>query len=148
MKLVGPLPIRVLTHNIRYATTSPEQGEKHWSARAPRIIAELCFNTHHCAESFICLQEVLHEQLLDILSGLHRGNRLWSYIGVGRSDGHEAGEYSPIMFQPDIWSINTFETLWLSETPERPSKGWEAASIRILTIRVFQHVNPREKSSL
>lgn len=145
MKSPEPLPIRIVTHNIRYATTSPEQGEKKWSHRAPRLIAELCFNTHHCAESFICLQEVLHEQLLDILSGLNRGKRLWSYIGVGRSDGHEAGEYSPILFQPDIWSINAFETLWLSETPERPSKGWDAASIRILTIGIFQHRQSKKK---
>lgn len=145
MKSLEPLPIRVVTHNIRYATTSPEQGEEKWSHRAPRLIAELCFNTHHCAESFICLQEVLHEQLLDILSGLNHGNRLWSYIGVGRSDGHEAGEYSPILFQPDIWSINTFETLWLSETPERPSKGWDAASIRILTVGTFQHRQSKKK---
>lgn len=145
MKSLEPLPIRVLTHNIRYATTSPQQGEKKWSDRAPQLIAELCFNTHHCAESFICLQEVLHEQLIGILSGLNRSSRLWSYIGVGRSDGHEAGEYSPILFRPDIWSINAVETLWLSETPERPSKGWDAASIRILTIGVFQHRQSKKK---
>lgn len=145
MKTIETLPIRVVTHNIRYATTVPEQGEKKWSHRAPHLIAELCFITHHCAESFICLQEVLHEQLLDILSGLNRGKRLWSYVGVGRSDGHEAGEYSPILFQPDIWAINTFETLWLSETPDRPSKGWDAASIRILTIGIFQHRQSKKR---
>lgn len=96
MKVYEPLPIRLLTHNIRYATDSPFKGEEKWDVRKSRLINELSFNTAHCAECFICLQEVLHQQLIDILSGLNSKKNVWDFVGVGRDDGLEAGEYSPI----------------------------------------------------
>lgn len=139
MKSMEPLPIRLLTHNIRYATNSPFKGEEVWRIRKSRLIAELRFNTRHCSESFICLQEVLQGQLHDILSGLNGKRTTWAYIGVGRDDGCQVGEYSPILYQPSIWNLQSYETVWLSKTPDRPSKSWDAASIRILTIGVFQH---------
>lgn len=144
MKSIEPLPIRLLTHNIRYATKSPFKGEEVWQIRKSRLIAELRFNTRHCSESFICLQEVLQEQLHDILSGLNGNRTIWAYIGVGRDDGCQAGEYSPILYQPYIWKLQSYETVWLSETPDRPSKSWDAASIRILTIGVFQHCHSKK----
>ena len=138
------VPIRLLTHNIRYATRSPFRGEEKWEIRRPRLINELRFNTAYCAESFICLQEVLHDQLKDILHGLNETAKTWDFVGVGRDDGYEAGEYSPIIYQPGIWELKAQRTKWLSETPDRPSKGWDAASIRILTIAVFQHRSSRK----
>lgn len=96
MRVDEPLPIRLLTHNIRYATNSPFKGEEKWGIRKSRLINELSFNTAHCAESFICLQEVLHQQLVDILLGLNSKKKAWAFVGVGRDDGLEAGEYSPI----------------------------------------------------
>ncbi|KAL1980941.1 hypothetical protein VTN96DRAFT_3323 [Rasamsonia emersonii] len=144
MRSRAELPIRILTHNIRYATSAPFKGEKPWAERKQRLINELRFNTQHNLESFICLQEVLHVQLVDILSGLNKGSPAspdsqWQYIGVGRDDGHEKGEYSPIFYRPAIWKLRHWETVWLSETPEKPSKSWDAASIRIVTIGVFTH---------
>ncbi|KAL1969737.1 hypothetical protein VTN77DRAFT_8290 [Rasamsonia byssochlamydoides] len=140
------LPIRILTHNIRYATSAPFKGEKPWVERKQRLVNELRFNTQHNLESFICLQEVLHVQLVDILSELNKVSMVtgshdsqWKYIGVGRDDGHEKGEYSPIFYRPAIWKLQHWETVWLSETPEKPSKSWDAASIRIVTIGVFRH---------
>lgn len=43
------------------------------------------------------------------------------------------------MYKPEIWELKTQKTKWLSKTPDRPSKSWDAASTRILTIAVFQH---------
>lgn len=140
MRSQNRLPIRLLTHNIRYATDALFPGEKEWSIRAPRIISEFDFNTAYCGESFICLQEVLHLQLVDILKGLNRVEEgEWDFIGVGRDDGIQAGEYSPIFYRPSVWALQSWETVWLSETPDKPSKSWDAASIRILTIGVFHH---------
>ena len=109
------------------------------------MISELNFNTSHCPESFICLQEVLHGQLVDILSGLNASGKKWAYIGVGRDDGQEAGEYSPVIYQPAIWELKKYKTIWLSETPDRPSRGWDAACIRLLTIGVFQHHETKKR---
>ncbi|KAL4931931.1 endonuclease/exonuclease/phosphatase family protein [Aspergillus undulatus] len=144
------IPLRVLTHNIRYATSSPFKGERPWGKRAPRLLNELRYNTRN-QDAFICLQEVLDNQLIDILSGLNSNdsdaretatrdsNQTWAYIGVGRDDGYKAGEYSPILYRLSVWELRHWETVWLSETPEIPSKSWDAASIRIATIGVFTH---------
>lgn len=50
-----PLPIRIITHNVRYATESPFEGEERWSVRFPRLCAQLAFNSSNPG-SFICLQ--------------------------------------------------------------------------------------------
>lgn len=92
MGVSDQLPIRLLTHNIRYATNTPFEGEEVWENRRARLVNELRFNTVHCAESFICLQEVLHQQLLDILSDLNSTRKSFEYVGIGRDDGHKAGE--------------------------------------------------------
>lgn len=141
MKAKATLPIRILSHNIRYATSQPFRGEKPWADRKHLLVNELVYNTRHIGESFIGLQEVLHVQLEDILAGLNHGHddNQWAYIGVGRDDGEKAGEYSPVIYRPHIWNLRHWETVWLSKTPEKPSKSWDAASIRIVTIGVFRH---------
>lgn len=131
------LPVRVLTHNVRYATTSPGTGEKPWAQRAPLIINELKYNTLYNNESFICLQEVLNGQLTDVMTGL--GSE-WSYIGVGRDDGKKKGEYSPIIFRNSTWELESWRTVWLNEDGSVGKKGWDAGSVRIVTIGHFKHI--------
>lgn len=135
-------PIRLITHNIRYATASPFRGEEKWPVRLPLVVSALKTHTRYIPTSFICLQEVLHSQLVDILSSLNSSSPSeWAYIGVGRDDGAEAGEYTPIFYRPKIWRLNFWKTFWLSETPEVPSKGWDAAIIRILTVGEFTNID-------
>jgi hypothetical protein len=55
----------------------------------------------------LCLQEVLHSQLLYILSVLSG----WTYIGVGRDDGLKAGEYSPIIYRPSLGARDIKDSL-------------------------------------
>lgn len=59
---------------------------------------------------------------------------------MGRDDGKQAGEYSPIFYRPAIWELKSWETRWLSKTPKVPGKGWDASSIRLVTIGEFVHV--------
>lgn len=143
MRSHASLSLRILTHNIRYATSQPFKGEKPWAERKQLLLNELLYNTRHVDDSFICLQEVLHGQLQDILTGLNQPEaaeaRWWAYIGVGRDDGEESGEYSPILYQPAEWQLQHWETVWLSETPDKPSKSWDAASTRIVTVGSFKH---------
>lgn len=142
MRSAPELPVRVLTHNIRYATSSPFKGERPWAERKQLVLNELNYHTRYVGGAFICLQEVLHNQLEDIRAGLNTNTNTsttqeWAYIGVGRDDGHQAGEYSPIFYRPSVWGLQHWETVWLSKTPSKPSKSWDAASIRIVTIGVF-----------
>jgi endonuclease/exonuclease/phosphatase family metal-dependent hydrolase len=137
------IPIRVLTHNIRHGGSDLFKGELPWDERKELLLNEFEYETRYCDESFICLQEVLHEQVGDVVAGLNQdiypGASGWAYIGVGRDDGQEAGEYSPIFYRPSVWLLGHWETVWLSETPNIPSKSWDAASIRIVTIGIFRH---------
>jgi endonuclease/exonuclease/phosphatase family metal-dependent hydrolase len=143
----APVSISVITHNIRYATQAPFPGEERWPIRRPRLCSELVFNSSNPA-TFICLQEVLHQQLQDVLESLNyspASDDEWAYIGVGRDDGKKAGEYSPIFYRPSVWHLKRWETRWLSQTPEVPSKGWDAASIRIVTVGDFVHFETGQK---
>lgn len=98
------------------------------------------------------MQEVLHRQLYDILRSLNHadGDRskspedlpegpLWAHVGVAREDGKTKGEYSPIPYPIRLFNLQHFENTWLSPTPDKPSKGWDAGSERILTTGVFEH---------
>ena len=136
------LPLRVISHNIRYATQHPFKGEKPWPIRCPLVCAELDFNSMNPATSFICLQEVLSSQLEDVLRNLNERaspGSSWEYIGVGRGDGKKAGEFGPIFYRPSVWKLEKWKTVWLSEIPDRPSTGWDAALPRIVTIGFFTH---------
>jgi endonuclease/exonuclease/phosphatase family metal-dependent hydrolase len=156
------LQLRILTFNIRYATGSPFTNEKPWAERFPRVLNQIQHETRfmdgtsispdaspsHSAASIICLQEVLHSQLIDLLNALNElqpSNKkltdgpIWAHVGVGRDDGHTKGEYSPIFYPVAIFKLLHSETIWLSPTPEKPSKGWDAGSIRILTVAVLEH---------
>lgn len=143
MRSTPSFPFRILTHNIRYATTSPFKGERPWNERKQLLLNELHYNSRFGSDAFICLQEVLYNQLMDILTGLNSKSDTkspkWAFIGVGRDDGQQAGEYAPIFYQPSVWTLQSRETVWLSETPTKPSKSWDAASTRIVTIGVFIH---------
>lgn len=164
------LSVRILTHNIRYATRSPFKGELPWSQRRSHLLAELQYHTRTDftnPSTVICLQEVLHEQLIDIATSLgstsandhSKGNpdlslgstptaqptlspeseSEWHHVGVARDDGIHAGEYSPLFFRRLAWTLQHFQTIWLSPTPDVPgSKGWDAASVRILTVAVLE----------
>ncbi|KAI9890132.1 MAG: hypothetical protein M1814_004413 [Vezdaea aestivalis] len=148
MRVTRGLSVRLLTHNIRYAAKDLFDGEHPWEVRRCKILSELRLHTLHPQDVFICLQEVLHIQLIDILLGLNKDSPKndpdWAYIGVGRDDGKEAGEYSPIIYRPKVWTLLSWHTIWLSKTPSVPSKSWDAASIRILTTGVFHHLESNQ----
>ncbi|KAK4104772.1 DNase I-like protein [Parathielavia hyrcaniae] len=136
MSLFRSLLVRLITHNVRFAIEDPSPGEELWSVRCPRLCSQLSFITSGQDSAFVCLQEVLHSQLSDIQACL---GPAWTHIGKGRDDGIEAGEYSPIFFQPDRWECLRSRTYWLSPTPDVPSKGWDAALNRVVTMGSFRH---------
>ncbi|KAF6791416.1 endonuclease/Exonuclease/phosphatase [Colletotrichum sojae] len=132
------LTARLMTYNIRWATPITGINEAQWSVRRPRLAAQLNYETVARPESLICMQEVIERQLLDITQDL---GPKWASVGVGRDDGIAAGEFSPILYRPDAWTLVENRTYWLSETPDVPgSKGWDAALPRIVTVASLKHV--------
>lgn len=135
------LPLRIVSFNIRYATSDPGENEKYWSIREP-LVTDLISTAASDAPALVGLQEVLHEQLTGLKSSLGDG---WSHIGVGRDDGKEDGEYSPILYRSDIFDVIFEETKWLSETPDEPSFGWGANNRRVVTTGVFEHKETKQR---
>ena len=115
----------ILSFNIRY--DNPNDGENAWPNRKEKVANTILF---HNAD-IIGLQEVLKHQLEDLE---HLLPEKYSWEGVGRTDGKEKGEYSPIFYNKEKFEKLESETFWLSETPYKiGSKGWDAALPRIVT---------------
>ena len=61
----------------------------------------------------------------------------YAYVGVGRDIGG-GGEASPVFYKKDKFELIDSGTFWLSKTPERPSRGWDAMFNRICTYVVLK----------
>lgn len=57
----------------------------------------------------------------------------YEYVGVGRENGKSEGEHMAIFWNKKTVSMLKWGTFWLSETPEKPSMGWDAACRRTAT---------------
>lgn len=120
--------MEIMTYNIKYANEN--DGENSWSKRKDFITNQLKF---YEPDAF-GVQEAVKEQMdyfKDHLDG-------YDYVGVGRDDGKEGGEYSAIFYKKSRLKVLKHDTFWLSETPQKPSKGWDAAYPRICTYALFE----------
>lgn len=117
--------LTVASYNVRYFNDGDAQRGNGWARRSPW----LCSLVEFMDFDIFGAQEVMHNQLGDLLSMMPQ----YAYIGVGRVDGKQEGEYSPIFYKRDRFELLDSGTFWLSETPEKPSVGWDAALSRICT---------------
>lgn len=61
----------------------------------------------------------------------------YSYAGHGR-DKDLGGEASAVFYKNEKYELLSQETFWLSKTPDKPSKGWDAWINRICTVAVLR----------
>jgi len=120
--------MNVISFNIRYNT--PNDGENAWPYRTEMVTDLLKF---HNADIF-GLQEALHGQIQDVQKNM----KDYDWFGVGRDDGKKAGEFSPVFYNKSKFKLLNHGTFWLSETPDKPSTGWDAALNRIVTWGIFE----------
>lgn len=120
----------VMSYNIRY--DNPGDGENAWPNRKDHV-AEMMATVYEA--DVIGVQEALKNQLDDLQSRMPG----YSWVGVGRDDGKNAGEFSPIFYNTERAELMATNTFWLSETPHRPgSKSWDAAITRVATWAKFR----------
>ncbi|KAK6065933.1 endonuclease/exonuclease/phosphatase [Seiridium cupressi] len=115
-------------------------NEKPWADRAQPVVDQLTGAITGAplgVQTIIGLQEVLYTQLQDLRRGLGDD---WAYIGVGRDDGKQAGEFNPIFYRKSDVRLLYNVTKWLSPTPNKPSYGWKASSRRIVNVGVFERM--------
>lgn len=104
------------TYNLRF--DNPRDTGNLWAGRAPVVAALLRFHRF----DILGTQEGLKNQLDDLANALPE----YSYYGRGRDDGKDKGEHSAIFFRKDKFSLLQKGDFWLSQTPDKPSLGWDA----------------------
>lgn len=122
------LVLNVMTFNIRY--DNPDDNLNNWKYRKEEAVKLILSEKI----DILGAQEVLVNQLKDISKKLPE----YAVIGVGREDGKEKGEFSPIFYKKGKFTVVKSGYFWLSKTPEKPSKGWDAVCERIATWAEFK----------
>jgi endonuclease/exonuclease/phosphatase family metal-dependent hydrolase len=121
--------VSVMSYNIRLDTEA--DGINQWKNRSEKVVSLI----KKYNPDLLGVQEALHNQMMDLQKGLPD----YAFIGGGRDDGKEKGEYSAIFYKKDKFEVIKEKTLWLSETPEVPgSKSWDAAITRVVTFAVLK----------
>lgn len=115
--------LKLISFNLR--NSGGEDGSNRWEHRrhaTERMIREE-------APDLFGVQEALADQL----QYLDESCPQYARVGVGRDDGDKAGETMAIYYRHDRFELVNSGTLWLSETPETPSRGWDGACNRTVT---------------
>ena len=121
----------VATYNIRQLNADDDARGDSWQRRR-QVVTDLIrfhdFDIFGTQEGFRSQPDDLH----DALPG-------YGFIGRGRDDGDKAGEHSAIFYRKDLFELVDHGDFWLSENPEVPGLGWDAACVRICTWGHFRH---------
>ncbi|MEQ8243022.1 endonuclease/exonuclease/phosphatase family protein [Fulvivirga sp.] len=127
--------IKVMSYNIKF--DDKNDPVNNWDNRKDQVVGLLKYH-----EPLIFgTQEGLHHQLEDIKAGLSN----FEYIGVARDDGKQKGEYSAFFYNTKYFKPIQSGTFWLSETPETPSKSWDAALPRVCSWAEMEDFNTKRR---
>ena len=126
--------VKIMTYNIRLALAS--DGENDWANRKEMFANQIRFYE----PDFMGVQEALPGQVNFLDSSL----KFYQHIGIGR-DGVNKGEASAIFYNYAKFKLIKSNTFWLSDTPDKVSKGWDASYIRICTYALFKDKKTKKK---
>lgn len=124
--------ITVMTYNIRCGFCEDSSSVNNWSNR--KYLVAYLIKSHK--PDLIGLQEAEMFQVNELIEMLDEYN----WYGVSREDGKEKGESTAILYKKKRFEVLSKQTLWLSETPQLVSKGWDAALNRTITIIKFRDI--------
>ncbi len=113
----------VISYNIRMGVA--DDGKNSWEHRRGATIDML----QDKRPDIFGVQEAFDFQIEYITDSLQQ----YGSVGVGREDGKQAGEHMSIFYNTETVTLIEWGTFWLSETPEVPSMGWDAACPRTAT---------------
>lgn len=119
--------IKVMSYNIRYGTA--DDGEYSWPLRREAAAAMVMDQR----PAVFGVQEALSMQL----DYLRENCPVYRWVGVGREDGVSGGEHMSVFWDTTRVALRDWGTYWLSETPDEPSIGWDAACRRTATWALF-----------
>lgn len=119
-----------MTYNIRLDIAS--DGDNRWDNRRSLVAGQVRL----LAPDIFGMQEVQPNQKEHIITDLPD----YTIIGGGRDNGTDKGEASPLGIRKDTWSVLSSGQFWLSPTPDKSGKAWDADYPRIAT---WAHVKAR-----
>lgn len=120
------------SYNIRQQNHSDSVNGNGWGSRLPHIAGLIRFHEF----DIFGTQEGFKNQLEELNALIPE----YAYVGVGREDGVDKGEHSAIFYRTDLFEVVEKGDFWLSETPEKPSIGWDAVLPRICSWAHFRHI--------
>lgn len=121
--------LNVATFNIRHLNKNDEGNL--WDDRKNAVTDLIKYHEF----DIFGTQEGLNQQIQDIQNNLPE----YKYVGVGRNDGKDKGEYAAIFYKDDRFKLIKEGNFWLTEKDvNTPNKGWDAAAIRICTWAIFK----------
>ena len=118
---------RILSFNVLCAG----KENRWWENRVPLV----CSVIKEYKPSSFGVQEAHWEWMQALCANLPEYN----YVGVGRDDGDKDGEFSAVFYLKDEFTASESGNFWLSETPDKPSLGWDAVCIRNATYVKLTH---------
>lgn len=128
-------PQKFMTYNLRY--NNPGDGINRWDARKANVVDLI---TKYSPDVF-GTQEGLNDQVSYLDSALTD----YSYVGVGRDDGKQKGEYCAVFYKTVKYNLIKQSTFWLSDTPEEISVGWDAVLERICTYLLLENKETKQR---
>ncbi len=115
--------IRVISYNVRLSGV--DDGANSWDLRKEASINMI----NEERPTIFGVQEATPEQMAYLVENLPQ----YGHIGVGREDGVSEGEHMSIFYLLEEVELLDGGTFWLSESPDTPSMGWDAACKRTCT---------------
>ena len=123
--------LKVMSYNIRMGTA--KDGTNSWEYRYPAtamMIQDQKPDVFGVQEAFDFQIRFIEDNFTD-----------YDCVGVGRDNGKSEGEHMSIFWNKKTVKMIKWGTFWLSETPEKPSKGWDAACKRTATWALMKDKN-------
>ncbi len=119
--------LKVMSFNVRLSPNDDFDGENSWINRRSSVLKMI----NDLSPDVFGVQEAIYHQAKFMEDSLTQ----YVKYGVDREGGLEKGEAesNAIFFKRDRFDLLEKGTFWLSETPDIPSKGWDAACFRVVT---------------
>lgn len=115
--------LKVMSYNIRMG--SANDGTNSWALRYTATYQML----QDQMPDVFGVQEALDYQVNYIEQMMED----YESVGVGRENGKKEGEHMSIFWNKKTVKLLKWGTYWLSETPDKPSMGWDAGCKRTAT---------------
>lgn len=122
-----------MTYNIRLDTDA--DGDNRWANRRAMVAGQMRL----FSPDIFGMQEVQPNQKAEVAQDLPD----YIILGGGRDNGIDQGEASPLGVKRSHWKVESHGQFWLSPTPDKGGKAWDADYPRVATWAHLRSVKGR-----